>query len=513
MNNGKICISICESTVQNLLSKINRANSISDIVEIRLDCLNTFELDAIRAEPSAAAQTMGETLQQITAIESALPRIITFRPSSQGGCREIPFEERFDLWNGGVEGHIADVEEDLIEGTFAWLWNDRICSFHDFSGAVVDVRKTFERLFRTGAGIIKIAVAVNETFDAIPLWQLFRLAKLNNVGLIPIAMGEAGKWTRILGLAHGAYLTYAALDTGGETAPGQITAREMIDVFRVKELDKSTEVYGIIAGDTTYTMSPYIHNAAFKATGSNAVFVPLQVKDLDTFMRRMVLPETREIDLNFRGFSVTNPHKQAIVQYLDHVDTAAAKIGAVNTVKIEDGKLVGFNTDAQGFIAPLADNFGDLRRARAAVIGAGGAARACIYSLKDAGADVTIFARNSEKAEALAEEFGVDSKPLTTDFSDFDIVVNATPLGTRGKGENETIATAEQLRGVKLVYDLVYNPTETRLLREAKLAGAQTLGGFKMLMAQAAEQFKIWTEKPAPIEEMTAAAQKRLNES
>jgi 3-dehydroquinate dehydratase/shikimate dehydrogenase len=294
----------------------------------------------------------------------------------------------------------------------------------------------------------------------------------------------------------------------------------MIDVFRVKELDESTEDYGIIAGDTTYTMSPYIHNAAFRTARLNAVFVPLQVHDLDAFMRRMVLPEIREIELNFRGFSVTNPHKQAIIPHLDYADDAAAKIGAVNTVKIENGKLIGFNTDAQGFIAPLVEKFGDLNAVNAAVFGSGGAARACVYSLKNAGADATVFARNVEKASALAEEFGVNLKELSADnsrlkadFSNFDIVVNATPLGTSGQCENETIATAEQLRGVNLVYDLIYNPPETRLLREAKLAGAQTLGGFEMLMAQAAEQFKIWTGKDAPINEMTAAAQMRLNES
>src|SRR5262249_46574426 len=156
--------------------------------------------------------------------------------------------------------------------------------------------------------------------------------------VIPIAMGESGKWTRILGLAHGAFLTYASLETGKETASGQITVDEMHDVYRAKELDKTTEVFGIIAGNTGYTVSPVMQNAAFKAAELNAVFVPFQVKDLDEFMHRIVKPATREIELNLKGFSITNPHKQSIIPHLDEIDETAKTIGAVNTVKVEDGK-------------------------------------------------------------------------------------------------------------------------------------------------------------------------------
>jgi shikimate dehydrogenase len=263
-------------------------------------------------------------------------------------------------------------------------------------------------------------------------------------------------------------------------------------------------------------MSPYIHNAAFKAADLNAVFVPLQVQSLDAFMRRMVMPGTREIDLNFRGFAVTNPHKEAIMKYIDVLYETARQTGAVNTVSIVNGKLHGHNTDADGFATALKDIWGwDFENARVALVGSGGAARACAYVLK--GPNLTIVARNGEKSQELAMAFDAEARTLTEkdsfNFSGYDIVVNATPLGTRGKGENETIATAAQLQGVKLVYDLVYNPAETRLLREAKLAGAQTLGGFEMLMAQATEQFKIWTGKSAPIDEMREAAHKRLDES
>src|SRR5688500_14648098 len=150
-----------------------------------------------------------------------------------------------------------------------------------------------------------------------------------------------------------------------------------------------------------------MHNAAFKKAGLNAVFVPLQTADVGTLINRMVRPETREVELNFAGFSVTNPHKEAIIEFLDEIDETAADIGAVNTVKIEGGRLYGYNTDAHGFISTLKSKAGDLTGSRVAVFGAGGAARACVYSLVKEGATVTVFARNEEKAAVLSAKFGV----------------------------------------------------------------------------------------------------------
>ena len=225
----------------------------------------------------------------------------------------------------------------------------------------------------------------------------------------------------------------------------------------------------------------------------------------------MVRAETREVDLNFAGFSVTNPHKQAVIAHLDEIDETANQIGAVNTVRIENGKLFGFNTDAPGFITPLKALYGDLSDAKVAVVGAGGAARACVYSLVKAGAAVSVHARDIGKAADLADSFDVRIEPIPDTFIGFDIVVNCTPLGTKGDTEDKTIATADQLAGVKLVYDLVYNPAETLLIREAKTAGVKTLGGLEMLIAQGAEQFRIWTGRDAPLEAMTAAVKKKLN--
>jgi shikimate dehydrogenase len=308
-------------------------------------------------------------------------------------------------------------------------------------------------------------------------------------------------------------MTYASTEGTSGTAPGQIPSSDLRDIFRVKDLDKDTGVYGIIAGDTSYSLSPYIHNPAFKQAGINSVFIPLQTDDVGDFLRRMVRRETREVELNFRGFSVTNPHKLAIIEHLDDVDETARAIGAVNTVKIDGEKLRGYNTDAPGFIEPLRAKVGDLRDVRVAVAGAGGAARACVYSLNQEGADVTVLARDPSSASGFSDEFGVRIAQVANDhraLTSFDILVNATPLGTRGANIDETVATADELRHLRLVYDLVYNPSETRLIQEAKAAGVATLGGLEMLVAQAALQFKIWTGKKAPLDVMKAAVTRRL---
>lgn len=499
MNNGKICISLCAKTADELFEKIAGAESLADVIELRFDCLNPSEIDQV--------------VENLPPIEK--PYLLTYRPSEQGGLRVLPLNIRLMFWRKilpALAGRdiLIDLEAD-INFPFRFDATKVIRSAHFFNNPPNDLRPTFFELGDLGEGIVKIAATANDITDTLPVCRLIETAAREEQTVIPIAMGEAGKWTRILGSAHGAFMTYAALDESEATAPGQITAADLTDVYRVKELNRETKVHGIVAGNTSYSISPWMHNAGFKAGAENRVFVPLQVTDLDAFIARMVRPETREIDLNFAGFSVTNPHKQAIIAHLDEIDETAAKIGAVNTMRIHDGKLYGFNTDAPGFINPLEEIFGDLKDARVAVVGAGGAARACVYSLTNAGADVTVYARDTSKAKGLSESFSVQVKPLPEAFDGYDIVVNCTPLGTKGDTADQTIATADQLDGVKLVYDLVYNPLETMLIREAKDAGVKTLGGFEMLIAQGTEQFKIWTGREAPIAAMTAAVRKKLN--
>ena len=502
MNNGKICVSVCAETAEEIIQQIKRAEELADIIEIRFDCLNQNEIKQVCNSPVASKE-----------------EICTYRPKEQGGKRNISKKERLEFWSSGNVTDWVDFEIDLYEMKATWNHRSIICSHHDFNGVPKNLDEIYDKLKTTNADILKIAVQADDITDSIAVWKLLERAKKENKQIIPIAMGEAGKWTRILGLAHGAFMTYAALDAGKETASGQFSARDLIETYRVKELDEQTEIYGIVGNPVAQSLSPFMHNAAYKIHNLNAVYIPFEVKNLDEFIKRFIRKETQEIELNFKGFSVTIPHKQTIIKHLDFIDETAKKIGAVNTVKIVGGKLYGYNTDAQGFIEPLKDSYGDLREAKVAILGAGGAARVCIYALKKEEAEVTIFARNLKKAKSLASEFQVELKefPKTKnqrpeiDFDDFDILVNTTPLGMKGEFENETPLFAAQIKNVKLVYDLVYNPFETRLLKEAKSVGVPIIDGLAMLAAQGAAQFKIWTGEDAPGNEMSAAALRKIS--
>ena len=508
MNNAKICVSVCAETADEMIEKIRRAEEHADVIEVRFDCLANGDF-----------RSLFERLP-----ETKKTYLFTFRPREQGGRRDLTLGERLKFWEHVLwarkDGFLVDLE---FEPSLLSAVNpsniDRIVSFHDFDGSPEHLNARWEMMSEISGTTTKIAVQTGDIRHAIAVWKLLDLAKARNKQIIPIAMGEAGKWTRILGPAHGAFMTYAALDKGGETAPGQITAEDLIETFRVRHLDQETKVFGVIGDPVSQSLSTYMHNPAFVSRGINAVFIPFLVKDIDAFMRRMVRPETREVELNFGGFSVTMPHKQSIMRHLDAIDATAEKIGAVNTVKIENGKLTGYNTDAYGFITPLKAKFGDLAGSRVAVFGAGGAARACVYALKQENARVTVFARDEKKARAFAVEFGVDWKGISNlksqisnlVLSDFDILVDTTPLGMSGQFEHDSLFTAEQLKGIKFVYDLVTKPYDTPIIREAKKAGIPAIGGLEMLVAQGAMQFEIWTGQNAPIEMMTESVFARIN--
>lgn len=522
MNNGKICVSVCSETAEKMRAKIDLAQEFADIVEVRFDCLRSEFVDGI--------------LNDISNGRSGKPVLFTFRSRDQGGLREIDFSERLTFWekvlNRPPLGSLIDIEaEPRMALAVQTTEIPRIVSQHDFTGTPRDLDAKFDAfVLAFDPDIVKIASTASDITDTIPIWKLIERAHKAGKQIIPIAMGEAGKWTRILGLAHGAFLTYASLDAGVETAPGQVTAKQLTDLYRVKDLDRDTKVFGILGDPVSQSLSTFMHNPAFVSEGFNGVFIPFLVKDIGAFIQRMVRPETREVELNFGGFSVTMPHKQSIMEYLDKIEPTAAKIGAVNTVKVnEDGNLIGYNTDAHGFITPLKAKYGDLKGAKAAVFGAGGAARACVYALQQEGVDVKVFVRDPEKSEAFAEEFNMplfEISNFKSEISDAkdedqrskikgpkpDIIVDTTPLGMAGALENESLLTSDELKGIKFVYDLVTRPFDTPIIRYAKQAGIPAIGGLEMLVAQGAEQFKIWTGKDAPVQQMKESVLRRFAE-
>lgn len=504
----RICISVCEPTVAALEEAIPAAAAVCDLIEVRLDCLEPLELET------------GASLITRLLEKSACESILTFRPAGQGGRRQLSEETRRAFWSGAIFSEsFFDVELDLAEQVNATEsspplpldWSRTICSQHYFAAVPAQLDHIYDRLAATPARVLKVAVQANDATDCLPVFHLLARARTEGREMIAIAMGAAGVATRILGPSRGAFLTYASLESGSATAPGQISASELREVYRIERLDQQTQIFGLIGLPVWHSVSPRMHNAAFAAAGTNAVYIPFEVRDAKAFIKRMIHPRTRELDWNVRGLSVTAPHKSTVMDQLDWTDAAAHEIGAVNTIVIERDKLHGHNTDAPGLIKPLVQKFGDLREAHCAVIGAGGAASAAVWGLKQAGASVTLFARDATKGSLLAERFGVAWMQLEEmSFAGFEVVINATPLGTAGQFEDDTPATSHQLRGARLAYDLVYNPTETRFLREAREAGCETLGGLAMLVAQAAEQFRLWTGGTASEDALHEAAQRGL---
>jgi len=496
----RICVPICEATIAAARETIVRAAKVADIIELRLDCLSPPELNR--------ASELQSLLSGLN-----VPVIVTLRPREQGGCRDFDLAFRNHAWFSAIDSPqlLRDIELDLAleaPGFVSSAQVDRlICSHHDFSGMLLNAEQIYEQLARTPAGILKLAVQAHDVTDCIPIFQLLDRARREQRELIAIAMGEAGIATRILGPARGAFLTYAALDAQSANAPGQPTVDELRDKYRIQQINLETQVMGLVGMPVDHSVSPEMHNAAFDSAGLNAVYLPFPVRDLTFFMRRLVHPRTREIDLNIRGLSVTAPHKTAVMRYLHRTDPAAIEIGAVNTILVKGDELHGYNTDASAFIQSISRAFSDVRGVTCAVIGAGGSAAAVVWALKKAGALVTVLARDESKATAFSERFDVSRQLLGESRSgDFELVINATPLGTSGSLENQTPATAQQLRGARVACDLVYNPQETRFLREARTAGCETIGGVAMLVGQAAEQFRLWTGIDPPEDVMRKVA-------
>jgi 3-dehydroquinate dehydratase/shikimate dehydrogenase len=506
MNDEKICVSVCSATLIELFKDLERAEQVADVIEIRFDHIDPSELDL------SGYGSISYALRNIFKGKKRTPWIATLRPREQGGVRDISFDERKRFWRSMPAVDFVDLEPDIPD-TLIPDGSKCIRSFHDFEGSSADVEAIYVALAAKTADIIKIAVRAEGVTDALGVWKLLEIAASEGKRVVPIAMGEAGKWTRIIGLAHGAAFTYAALNDTAAAAPGQISAADLNNIYRVKKLDRETVCYGVIGDPVSSSLSPQMHNAAFASLDINAVFLPLSVRDLGQFIARMVRPDSREVDLNFGGFAVTMPHKKAIIGFLDHVDGSAARIGAVNTVEIRDGKLIGHNTDALGFIAPLKERFGDLKGARVAICGAGGAARACVHALQNESAFPVIFARDVGKAGQFGCEMGIEIKALdNADFAGFDILVNATPVGMTGM-EGGLPLKDGRFGSVRFVYDLVTSQGDTALVAEAKMAGIDAIGGSEMLLAQGARQFEIWSGLPAPIDVMKKAIEsKAFNE-
>ncbi len=362
-------------------------------------------------------------------------------------------------------------------------------SYHD-SGATRHLAAIERRMRELPADLYKGVWMAKRLEDNV---KVLRWGQQLPAPRVAFCMGEAGQASRILAPQAGSPFTFAAATAEEPTAEGQLDAATLQRIFRIEEINRATRVYGVVGHPIAHSLSPLMLNTAFRRTSVNAVYVPLLARHAEEAMGLAA-------QLPLGGFSVTLPHKTALLGALDGVDPLARQVGAINTVVRSAGKLYGYNTDVAGIIAPLAQ-VTPLVKKRVLVLGAGGAARAAAFGLAARGAEVYICNRTPARARQLARATGAKTiarRELSK--TDFDILIQATPVGQYPKPKQSPLAAEEIRAGI--VFDLVYNPLETELARRARARGARVIAGLEMFVAQGAAQFEIWTGKPAPRQEM-----------
>lgn len=390
--------------------------------------------------------------------------------------------------------------------------NKLILSMHDFSGIPDDLEARFAELAETPAAVVKIAVAAGDACDALRVLDLLhRHAAAHPV--IALGMGEGGLLTRVLARKFGAFLSFAALQAGGESAPGQPTIEDMRNLYGWDRIAPPTRVFGVIGWPVSHSRSPHVHNAAMQAAGIDGVYVPAPVRPTyEAFAAFMDGVEARPW-LDASGFSVTIPHKEHALLWLEQrggeISPLTRGCGAVNTLVRTPHGWRGENTDGAAALAALSDALGWSGDARpeglVEVLGAGGAARAVAAALRECGAAVVVTNRTPERAERLAAELGCGVRPWEQRAAaDVDAIIQCTRVGMTPDAA-ESPVPAERLRPDLIVLDTVYTPRQTRLLREARERGATTIDGGEMFLRQAAAQFRLWHGRDPDAAVMRAA--------
>jgi 3-dehydroquinate dehydratase/shikimate dehydrogenase len=460
----------------------------ADAVELRLDlCLAA----------GARAEDMLAVIPHL-----GLPTLLTCRLASEGGAWGGEEAERLALLARGDQAGASWI--DLEFASYQGWKPARAClvlSAHDFAGIPPGLPALAEAMHDAGAGIAKIAVTARDAADLAPVRALLLGA---TAPVAAMAMGEHGLPSRLLAGCWGSAFTFARLEGDAGSAAGQPTLAEVARC-RLKAQGAQTQVFGVIGSPVAHSLSPLIHNAAFAHHRLDAVYVPFRVEDAEGFWR--ACGEWIE------GLSITIPHKQALLTAVDDQEPLVERIGAMNTIYRSDtGATVGANTDAPAIIHCLEVAAGTLKGRRVTVLGAGGVSRTAASACLDRGATVVVANRTQERAEALAAELGCScvswrDAPLRP----FDILINGTSVGMGRERAEESPWPANHHRRGTVVFDTVYLPLETRLLRDAQGAGAATVCGLDLLIAQAVGQFERWTGLEAPEHLMYRLALEKLD--
>jgi 3-dehydroquinate dehydratase / shikimate dehydrogenase len=490
----RICIALGFPDLDRLLEHARQeAEAGESFLEFRLDYLE---------HPERGAQAIHGFLEQY-------PDCIvlaTCRRHQNRGKFNGSIEEEMRVLDVAVAAgaQAVDVEIESAEAAAAKLSLFRgrarlIVSYHNYE-ATPQLDTLLSRMTHIPADGYKIVTTARKPSD---YGRVLTLAKGHpRTPLVVLAMGELGFPSRVLSAAFGGMYTYAAPTATQGTAAGQVCARQLRHLYRVDKLSRSSKIYGIVADPVRHSISPAVHNRAFQYRRMEAVYLPFLVAPAQ--MRDFFGLADR---LPVAGFSVTIPHKQKILRYLDIVDPLARRIGAVNTVWRKAGKWRGANTDIDGVRRPLEKRV-RLAKCTALIVGNGGAARGAAHALAAAGAKLTITGRNIDRVRVLARSCGAELMTRQQASAHmFDVLVHATPLGMRPRVDQ---CFFEDRIPAKLVLDMVYNPLDTLLLRNARSQGCETVDGLEMFLEQAAGQFEIFTGETAPRAVMEKAAREAL---
>jgi 3-dehydroquinate dehydratase / shikimate dehydrogenase len=495
----RVCLAVTGADPVELIEKAEGLIRDNTFLEFRLDYLS---------RPALALPK----IKRFTEYHPQVVAIATCRRKASGGRFRGSMASQLELLGkAAVAGcHLLDIElQTATKCKPEQLQRLRnraalILSYHDFRGTK-RLEETLDKMVAISADYYKIVSTATTLYDNVTMMK-FLEKRSDKHSLIGLCMGEQGIISRVLGVRAGSVFTFASVSPDEKTAPGQVTAQDLRNTYRIEQVDAATRVYGVAGDPVVHSLSPAIMNTALRRENVNGVYVALHAKAL-----KDLLACVRDIPIH--GLSITMPYKEAILKHLDNTDSHTTKIGACNTVvRAQDGKLYGFNTDAAGVVRPLEQRI-TLEKAKILVLGAGGAARAAVFGLKERGAEVYILNRSVGPAKKLAHRAHArvikraDLKKLA-----FDVIINATPVGmgnTRESPLNENEIKA------RYVFDMIYDPPETRLMKLAKAQGAQVIPGIEMFVHQAARQFEIWTGKPAPWDDMlrvvTIALQERAS--
>jgi 3-dehydroquinate dehydratase / shikimate dehydrogenase len=485
---GRVCVAIYGSTPAELVEKAEEAARENNFLEFRLDYL----LKPLLALPK---------LKQFLYERGDVTGVATCRRAATGGKFKGTIAAELEVLEKAAEAgcHLVDIELQTAEATKRPQLDKLrghgaalIISYHDFA-TTKDLDEIFERIRPFEPEFIKIVSTAKTLSDNVTMMRFLERTR-DLASVIGICMGEQGNISRVLGLRAGSVFTFAAAHAGEETGPGQIAARTLEETYRIDQLDAATKVYGVVGNPIKHSLSPIMLNTAFRRETVNAVFLALQTSKMNDLLNLV-----REVPIS--GLAVTMPFKEEILKHLERTDPLSEKVGACNTVvRSQDGKLYGFNTDVAAIVRPLERRL-QLKGSKILVLGAGGAARAAVFGLKDKGAEVFIMNRSPEAGQKLARQAKAKTfKREQLAKTNFDVIINATPAGMHGV-KPQSILEPKEINA-RLVFDLVYNPIDTPFIRMAREKSIPVITGVEMFVHQGARQFEIWTGKPAPEEEM-----------